>query len=341
MKGTFLLPVVFFVLSGVFLSVSMGLFFLAGRSFGAEGEGEMILPVVIEPPAETLFTTSIFEKVASEKSSDSYLSSKYFPRNITPLHADNLDVTARAYAVMDRETGELLLGKNITGELPIASLTKVMTALIALEKEDIKRELVVTKAAASVGEAEMGLTEGERLPLEDLLYGLLMISGNDAAETIAAGLGRGRYWFIEEMNKKAYDLGLKDTYFVNPTGLDGDTPGTSTFSTALDLLALSNYALFDPVFAEIVGTKYHEISYKENYHKAFFLDSILSFEQTYPGIRGIKTGNTDFAGQTLISYDEHEERKILVVLLGSEGSKDDAVKLYKWVFGEDIVTSQR
>lgn len=341
MKGTFLLPVLFFVLSGVFLSVSVGLFFLAGQSLGVRAEEEMILPVVIEPPSETLFTTSIFDKVTREKSLDSYLDHKYFPRNTTPLETGTLDITARAFAVMDRETGELLLGKNITMELPIASLTKVMTALIALEKEDVKRELVVTKAAASIGEAEMGLTEGERLSLEDLLYGLLMISGNDAAETIAQSLGRGRYWFIEEMNKKAYELGLKDTYFVNPTGLDGDTPATTTFSTVFDLLALANYALFDPIFAEIVGTKYHEISYKENYHKAFFLDSILSFDQTYPGIRGVKTGNTDFAGQTLISYDEHNGRKILVVLLGSEASRDDAVKLYKRVFGDDIVTSER
>jgi len=330
------LPVVIFVLSVALLVASGFLFFVAGKSFGVESSSELIAPVEIEPSAEKLFTTSVFDKVRMEKTTDNYPPSNYFPVNVKALTEVDLELTAATYAVMDRDTRELLIARNHTSERQIASLTKVMTALVAMDKEKMDKMLVVPQVAAEVGEAEMGLSAGEQVQLEDLLYGLLMVSGNDAAETIARGTGRGRYWFIEEMNKKAYSIGLKDTYFVNPTGLDEETQEKSSFSTALDLLALVNYALTKPEFAEIVGTKYHEIYYKENYHKAFFLDNILSFDLTYPGIKGVKTGNTDFAGQTLISYVEHKGRRILVVLLGSSASRDDVVKIYKWVFGEEL-----
>ena len=293
----------------------------------------MISPVAYDTQEYELFKDEDYSTVQSRKTIDNYPPNEYFPTNLTPGKSPTeLDIQANAYAVMDRQTGELLLGKNIAQEKQIASLTKVMTAIVALDKERLDREIVVSKTASEVGEATMGLTYGERYTLEELLYGLLMISGNDAAEAVATSLGRGRNWFINEMNKKALQLGLFDTYFVNPTGLDGDSSKTSTFSTALDLLALSNYALQNDTFSEIVATKYHTIDYSENYHKAVFLENLINFNLTYPGIKGVKTGNTEFAGQTLISYAENNGRQILVVLLDSSATRDDAIRIYQYIF---------
>lgn len=333
MRRYLLVPSVIFTLGLLLLGSSIFLFLYPEKSQGAD---ELVSPVVVEPEKEIIYTSSIYERIKNEKTTDNYPPSEYFPTSLTPKFSVDLDLSAKAYAVMDRDTKELLLGKNINEEKQIASLTKVMTALVALEKEKPERELVVPAFASEVGEATMGLSRGERYTLEELLYGLLMISGNDAAETIANNLGRGRYWFIDEMNKKAYGLGLRDTYFVNPTGLDEATPQESTFSTALDLLGLTNLALNNKTLAKIVSTQYHTIDYKQDIHKAIYLESILSFDRTYPGIAGVKTGNTDFARQTLISYAENKGKKILVVLLDSEATRDDAIKIYRYIFENTI-----
>ncbi len=336
MKKYFIIPSIFLSV-GIFLVILSSFLFLSVSQ--SEGEEELVSPVIEQPEIEQLFKeNSVYDQINNEKTTDKYPPSEYFPTNLTPKENINLGLSAKAYAVMDRDTKELLLGSNITEQKQIASLTKVMTATVALEKEKLDHEIVVSKSASEIGEATMGLSAGERYSLEELLFGLLIVSGNDAAETIAQSVGRGRFWFIEEMNKKAVGLGLKDTYFVNPTGLDEESRETSSFSTALDLLGLTNFALNNQNFADIVSTKYHTIPFKEDYHKAIFLDNILTFDLVYPGIKGVKTGNTDFAGQTLISYAENKSRKILIVLLDSIGTRDDAVKIYRYVF-EGIVSS--
>lgn len=277
----------------------------------------------------------VFEQKTTEQV---YPPNEYFPLSLQPKFSDMLDINAQAYAVMDRKSGELLLAKNLTGELPIASLTKIMTTIVALEQADFDVELTVSQTAADIGEAEMGLTVGERVTVEELLYGLMLPSGNDAAETLAEGLERGRTAFIVAMNDKAKNLGLFDTYFFNPTGLDGETRETTSFSTALDLLALTNYALRNPSFAEIVSTYYKEIPYAEGKHKAFFLYNILQLDRSYPGIRGVKPGVTDFAGETLVSYAVNGEREIIVILLDAKNSRDEIVKMYNYIFPKLGVT---
>ncbi len=330
MRRQIILPSIIFSVGLILVVVALFLFWYTPKSSGFGGE--LISPLVVDLPKENLFKTSIYDQIKEQKTTDKFPPNDYFPAGLTPQSTIDLDLSAKSYAVMDRDSKKLLLAKDITSERQIASLTKIMTAIVALDKEKPEREIVVSKQAAEVGEAVMGVSLGERYTLEELLYGLLMVSGNDAAEAISQTLGRGRYWFIEEMNKKAVGLGMLDTYFVNPTGLDEETKETSSFSTALDLLALTNYALTKPKFAEIVATREKFIPYRENYHQALSLFSILSFDRTYPGILGVKTGNTDFAGQTLVSYCEHSGRKIIVVLLGSGATKDDAVKIYRYVF---------
>ena len=132
------------------------------------------------------------------------------------------------------------------------------------------------------------------------------------------------------MNEKAQNLGMYDTYYFNPTGLDEDSQDTTTFSSVLDLLGLTNYALGNKKFADLVATRYKEIPYKEGKHKAFYLENILKLDSSYPGIKGVKPGLSDYAGETLISYlDNHE--KLIAVVLGSQETKADVVKLYDFI----------
>lgn len=286
---------------------------------------------VVSPLAEDEARGRELARIIFDRTSTSdYPPNDYFPKTLTPTFTFDLGET-HAYAVMDRDTGELLLAHNLTQELPIASVTKIMTALVALDRGNLNLELPISAQAAAVGEATMGLTAGEVVRMEDLLYGLLLPSGNDAAETLAEGLG-GRTNFIVGMNEKAQDLGLFDTYYFNPTGLDGDTLETTSFSTALDLLALTNYALTNPIFAQIVSTHYWEVPYRDGKHKYFPLYNILQLDWSYPGIKGVKPGVTDFAHETLVSYIEKDGRRLIVVLLGTKNSRDEVVKLYDFVF---------
>lgn len=288
----------------------------------------------------------IYLKVLDTKTTDHYPPNKLFPQSLEPLYNDNFDISARSYAVMDRDSRELLFAQNATIRYPIASITKIMTSIIALENASLTDKFSVSPYVAKIGEASMGLTAGERLNLEDLLYGAILPSGNDAAETLAEGVGikyltrnnlaqdrkKGREWFITEMNRKAQSLGMMDTYFFNPTGLDGETQEKTSFSTALDFLALANYALNNETFAKIVQTKYYTIPYKENFHKYFYLENILQLDGVFKGIKGIKPGNSIFARETLVSYVERDGRRIIAVILGSDFTKDDVLKIYKKIF---------
>lgn len=290
----------------------------------------------------------LYEKILSSKTTDgNYPTSIYFPINQNPIYEEDLRLSATSYAVMDRNNRELLYSKNLTEEASIASVVKIMTVILALDKAPLDLRIIVSQSAAKVGEASMGLTSREKLSLYDLLYGAILPSGNDAAETIAEGVGKylkgvpqdqtdgggAREGFITEMNKKAQSLGMLDTYFFNPTGLDGEDIKSSSFSTPLDLLALANYALTNSTFAEIVSTKSKVIPYRKDEHKAFYLYNILELDRSFSGIKGIKPGNSPFAKETLVSYAENTGKKIIVVLLGSTRTKDDVLKVYKKVFG--------
>lgn len=309
-------------------------------------------PVLLSPVAKG--RSSPIDNVAplkqfidTHRSTDDYPSNSYFPHTPSASFSLPKDISADAYAVMDVDTSTLLLAKNLTQEFPIASVSKIMTALIALEHAPLDLEITVSSSAASIGEASMGITAGERYRLEDLLYGAMLPSGNDAAETIAEAVGKyvkdidqqetdgggARQWFIEAMNRKAQELGMYDTYFFNPSGLDEETPESSNFSTPLDLLALGTYAMTHPTFAAIAGTRNHHIPYQEHYHKELYLGNILQLSASYPGIVGIKPGVSIFAKETLLSYFKDANRELVAVVLGSWKTKDDVVTLYKTIVG--------
>lgn len=290
-----------------------------------------------------------YEKILSTHTLDNYLPNSYFSVSTIPKFNDDLKIDAKAYGVMDLDSKEILYASNLTTRLPIASIVKVMTFLVSLENIPLDKTLTVSQFAAKIGEASMGLTMGEKYTVLELLYGAMLPSGNDAAETLAEGVGKyklgvvenlidggnSRKYFISEMNRKAQNFGMMDTYFFNPTGLDGESIKKTSFSTVLDLLAFGRYAMENSTFKEIVNTRIYKIPYKEGYHKALYLENILQLSEAFPGIEGIKPGNSIFARETLMSYINKDGKKLLTVILGSPHTKDDVLKIYKRVFQLD------
>lgn len=236
---------------------------------------------------------------------------------------DPLVIDASSAISYDMTDDKLLFAKNSRSKLPIASLTKIMTAVVALETQGVNDAIAVSHLAAAVGENSMGISEGERYTLKELLYGLMLPSGNDAAEAIAENSKYGRDNFILLMNKKAKDLGLTDTHFNNPSGLEDKG---KQYSTAYDLMTISKYALLIPEFAEIVATYNYEIPYSED-HKYLDLYNETNLLTSYPGVKGVKIGFTNDAGQCLVSYLEYKGHKIIAVVLNSPDRRDEMKKI--------------
>lgn len=232
------------------------------------------------------------------------------------------DISAKSALTYDLTTNRVLFSKNPHEKLPIASLTKVMTAIIALENKKPDDKYVVKKGDL-VGENSMGLTEREILSLEDLSYGLILVSGNDAAEVMADNYFMGRNGFIVAMNNKAKALGLKNTNFTNPSGLEGDG---DQYSTAEDLLVITKYAMSFPLFTKVAETFEYNIPYSFE-HKAFYLQNETNLITSYPGVKGVKTGYTPEAELCLITYLEHENHKIIGILLGSNNRRQEMKEL--------------
>lgn len=228
------------------------------------------------------------------------------------------EISATSALVYDLTTGKTLYAKEPLLRRPMASLTKIMTATVALEnkKED---DRYVVKAADIVGEESMGLTQGEVLTLEKLLYGLMLSSGNDAAEVLASNFLFGRDKFIKAMNDKAKALGLKDTNFTNPSGLEGDG---DQYSTTYDLLVITTYAMQNAEFAEVVKTFQHSIP--ETFeHKGFYLENSTNLLTSYPGVKGVKIGYTPEAGHCIVTYLEYKGHKLIGVILGSDNRRQE------------------
>ena len=232
--------------------------------------------------------------------------------------SQNSTITAKSALIYDLTSDRVLFSKNPKEKLPMASLTKIMTAIVALESAKNDNKYLVTKENL-VGENSMGLSEGEMLTLEELLYGLILTSGNDAAEVLASNFPNGRGRFINAMNDKAKAMGLKNTHFTNPTGLEGDG---AQFTTAYDLLVITNYAMQSHLFKKVIKTFAHNIPYSQN-HKAFYLENETNLISSYPGVFGVKDGYTPEAGLCLVTYLNYKGHKIIGILLGSDNRRQE------------------
>lgn len=248
--------------------------------------------------------------------------------NIISSFIDKPQITAKSALVYDLTHEKLLYSKNPSVRLPIASLVKIMTAVVTLENTELIEVYRVSEQAASIGENSMGLTSGEQLTAEELLYGLLLVSGNDAAEVLAENFVGGRTNFVSAMNDKAKTLGLTDTFFINPSGLAEES---EEYSTAHDLLVLTKYAMNITKFAEIAGTYERVIPYSQ-YHKAFYLYNDTNLLTTYPGVKGVKPGYTPEAGLCLVTYAENGGHQLIGIILGSESRREEMRELLDYSF---------
>ena len=266
----------------------------------------------IVSPLPNLLVTTFYKSAEASSYWGPNLSENYVIKN-KPL------LSAKSIISYDLTSNRLLYGENIDQPMPIASITKIMTAILILENMDLTKEVKISKKAASIGENSMILETGEVHTVENLLYGLLLPSGNDAAQALAESSPFGIENFVHLMNKKAEDLGLTSTRFTNPSGLEGDG---RQYSTAKEILILTRYALQNPTFAKIISTYEHAIPANGN-HKEYVLYNETNLLTSYPGVKGVKTGYTDEAGMCLVSYLEHNGHKIIAVLLNSANRRSE------------------
>ena len=219
-----------------------------------------------------------------------------------PLRAEAL--SARRAYVLDAVSGRVLYEKNANERSLIASTTKIMTALIVCEQCNVLDRMRIPKEAVGIEGSSMYLQEGEILTIQELLYGLMLCSGNDAAVALAIYCGGTVEGFSELMNDKARNLGLRHTHFENPNGLDSQ----QHYSTAADLAKLAAYAMENPIFRKTVSTKSIRIGQRQlvNHNKLLW---------RIAGADGVKTGYTKAAGRILVSSAERSGRRLVVVTL--------------------------
>ncbi|MFA7248319.1 MAG: serine hydrolase [Dehalococcoidia bacterium] len=228
--------------------------------------------------------------------------------------------------VIDETSGVVLYEKDAHIRLPEASLTKIMTALLALERAHLEDQVEVTVDSRRMrGSTVMGLVPGERLTLEGLLYGLMLPSGNDAALAIAEHVSGSTDAFVALMNQRAAELGLVDTHFANPHGLDA----TSHYSSAFDLAVLTRVAMQRQDFREIVSTRYRVVT---GALATYDLGTLNPLYSRLPGVDGVKTGYTRTARQTLVGSVTRDGHRVLVVVLRSPDRASDGAALFRWAF---------
>ncbi len=236
-------------------------------------------------------------------------------------------ISARAVVIQDPVSKTIMYSKNPdTPTLP-ASLTKIMTALVALDHwRDLETVIEVKNEDRAIGQT-MDLVQGERMTLRNLLFGLLVHSGNDAALALADNYPGGYTHFVEAMNTKAAELNLEKTVFKNPSGIEQYGHVTS----ARDLAILAAVALQNPLISKIVRTQHVTITDVSGtiVHRLETTNKLLG---VVPGLKGLKTGWTDNAGECLVSYVERDGHQIVVVLLGSQDRFGESHTLIEWVY---------
>lgn len=248
--------------------------------------------------------------------------------NIPPLGNDKPppQFSARAVLVKDLATDTILFQKDANTRLPIASTTKIMTALVASEYFQ-QNSILTVHQAADIGGARMGLLSGENLSFRSLLYGMLLSSGNDAAFAISENYPGGSLGFISAMNKKAAQLNLKNTHFDNPAGFDSQ----NHYSSASDLAEITQQALKNFQLARIFATKDTSVvSLDKKYtHELHNLNKLLS---KVSGVLGVKTGTTGEAKENLVTLIDRDGHKVLIVVLGSDDRFLETTKLIDWTY---------
>jgi D-alanyl-D-alanine carboxypeptidase len=259
---------------------------------------------------------------------NSTFNGKKITMNDLPILGANTELpNFSAYGILarDADSSVVLFEKNSDTKLLPASTTKIMTALVAMDY--YKDDQIIKVGPVNVAGQKMLLHQGEEITFENLLSGLLMYSANDAAEVLAANYEGGREAFIEAMNDKSRIIHLDNTHFANPTGLDED----NHYSTAKDMVRLSEIAMENPKFAQIVATRAKVVKSVDNkfIHNLININELLG---KIDGVKGVKTGWTEGARENLITYIERNNKRVYIALLGSEDRFGETEKLIDWIF---------
>ena len=254
------------------------------------------------------------------------------------VSADDLsEISAKSAIVIDGETGDVLFEKNAYERRPMASTTKIMSVLLVLESgEDLDKQFVVDSEAIKVEGSSMGLQDGDKVTLRDLCCGMLLPSGNDAANAAAVRVAGSIGKFVQLMNKKAEQLELNDTHFVTPSGLDDDTD--EHYSTAADMAKLAAKAMKNEDFRAICHLEKVELCYGNPPYDRWLINS-NKLLKSCEGIVGVKTGFTDKARRCLVSACDRKNKELICVTLNAPDDWNDHSKLYDYCF--DFVSKQK
>ncbi len=252
----------------------------------------------------------------------------YFYFNNNFVLGNDLSINARSYVVLDRKSKKVLIGKNEYTKSKMASTTKIMTATIILENCNLDDIVTISKKSANTGGSRLGLKTNDKISVLNLLYGLLLCSGNDAAVALAEYCSGSIPEFCNLMNQKAIELGLTNSHFETPHGLDSD----GHYTTAYELSLITDYALKNSTFVKIVNTKNHTIkinNYPKNLSNTNELLGVLD------GVYGVKTGFTNGANRCLVTACKRNDMDLICIVLGCDTKKfrgQDSTKLINYCF---------
>lgn len=241
---------------------------------------------------------------------------------------NELEISSKIAVAYDRTSGRVIWGKDENKRSAMASTTKIMTAIVTLENGDLGDVVKVSSKSAWTGGSSLKLKTDDEVKLEDLLYGLMLKSGNDAAVAIAEHVGGSVEGFAEMMNKKAAELGLTDTHFVTPHGLDDP----EHYTTAKELAIITDYAMKNKKFAQIVSTKEHNVCINGYTRQISNTNELLGI---LDGVNGVKTGFTNNAGRCLVTSINRNGWEIIVVVLRADTKKirtKDSVKIIEYIY---------
>lgn len=237
-------------------------------------------------------------------------------------------INSRYAVVIDRQSKAILYGRNENMKTKMASTTKIMTALIVIENTNLNNIVEVSAKAAGTGGSRLKIKKGDKITVRDLLYGLMLRSGNDAAVALAEYIGGDISGFAKLMNEKAEELGLSNTHFETPHGLDSE----GHYTTPYELAVLTDYALHNKVFAEIVNTKSCTITINDIPRTISNTNELLG---NLNGVYGVKTGFTNGAGRCLVTAIKRGNLDVICIVLGADTKKirtTDSVKLIEYTF---------
>ena len=244
----------------------------------------------------------------------------------TSANLEEFKIDSRIALIYDRASGRILYEKNGNKQTPMASTTKIMTAIVVLENANLKDVVTIDSKAAGTGGSRLGLNKNDKITVNDLLYGLMLRSGNDAAVALANYVGGSIEGFSKMMNEKAKDMGLSNSHFVVPHGLDND----GHYTTAYELAKMADYALKIDKFKEIVSTKTMAININ-GYSK--IINNTNQLLGSISGVYGVKTGFTNGAGRCLVSACKRDDLDIITVIIGANTTKErtsDTIKLIEY-----------